>query len=66
MESCEISVHLIDCYKVIYRTTPLQVEQENIYTLEGIKQGCPLSPILFALYIKEVDKTGAGGGSGNR
>lgn len=55
MERLKISRYLINCIKEIYRVTPLTVGTTTFFTSKGLKQGCPLSPILFALYIYDLD-----------
>lgn len=58
MKKMEIKEDLINCCKDIYKTTPMQIrETENqFYTTNGLKQNCPLSPILLALYIGFLNK----------
>ena len=57
MEKMGISSYITECCKEIYRKTPLQLGTHNFFTTKGLKQGCPLSPILFALYISDIEET---------
>lgn len=55
-----ISKNLIQRVKEIYKETKSKVrvggeESEGFWTSKGLRQGCPLSPPLFAAYISDVD-----------
>lgn len=55
LERIGIEKYLINALRNTYSLTALRVENETIYTTKGLKQGCPLSPLLFALYIGDFD-----------
>lgn len=40
---------------IIYISTPHEIGENRFYTSKGLKQGCPLSPLLFAIYISDID-----------
>ena len=49
--------YLIQAVKDIYNLTPYKINEQTFFTEKGLKQGCPLSPLLFALYISDLEKT---------
>lgn len=56
METLQIPDYLISAIKEIYRITPYEINYKQFYTERGLKQGCPLSPLLFAIYISDHEK----------
>ena len=41
-----------------------QAETEAFYITKGVRQGCPLSPTLFAIYLSDLDEFMAQGQTG--
>ena len=52
-----IPTYITEAIRNLYRRTPYNIENEIFYTEKGLKQGCPLSPLLFALYISDLETT---------
>ena len=52
-----IPTYITEAIRNLYRRTPHNIENEIFYTEKGLKQGCPLSPLLFALYISDLETT---------
>lgn len=58
-----IPQHLIYAIKSMYGNTKIKIKMNNIISSEskiinqGVKQGCPMSPTLFNIYINNVIKT---------
>lgn len=55
LEKKGIEKYLIDALKNTYEVTLLTVEGETMYTTKGLKQGCPMSPLLFVIYISDLE-----------
>lgn len=61
MEKRGESKHIMLRLKEIYRETINKVkvngkESEYFYTEKGVRQGCPLSPSLFTLYVANLEE----------
>lgn len=61
MEELGIDQRLIRRIKEIYEATQNVIQagdntSDSFWTKVGVRQGCPLSPTLFALYIADIDE----------
>lgn len=63
----ELTRGIVSLYESVSDTVrTLEGDSNLIYSTIGVKQGCPLSPTLFGLYIDEVYKLmDRGGGKGS-
>ena len=69
MQKKGISKELIDRIREIYENTECQVVangacSQTFSTYIGVRQGCPMSPTLFALYLSDLDEKLAAGQAG--
>lgn len=61
LQNMEIPSGILATLKALYSNNFVKLkwgkhESQSISTTVGLKQGCPLSPILFILYIAELEK----------
>ena len=67
MHQYGIPQYLLNAIANIYQDTPYTFANVTFRTCMGLKQGCPLSPLLFAIYIADMEKVlrnGTGGAGG--
>lgn len=56
LEKLGIPEYITAAIKNIYASTTAEVNGRSFYQTKGLRQGCPLSPLLFALYIGDLEE----------
>lgn len=57
LDRLPISAYLLDHIKELYNITPISIGDSTFFKTMGVKQGCGLSPIIFALYMWDLERT---------
>ena len=59
-----VSEYIINWCKDLYKVTPIQLGNHSFFTTMGVNQGCPLSRLLSAIYLSDIDLTMQGAEAG--
>ena len=56
LKKLKVPEYLVQAIQEIYKETPYTIGSSTIWTNKGLRQGCPMSPLLFAIYIYDIEK----------
>jgi hypothetical protein len=59
-----VSEYIINWCRDLYKVTPIQLGNHSFFTTKGVNQGCPLSRLLSAIYLSDIDLTMQGAEAG--
>jgi hypothetical protein len=62
LASLKVERHFLQCLQVMYAKDTIRINHpsegvtSNFRCQQGVKQGCPLNPLLFGLYLDALER----------